>query len=70
MEQCELCGRKRKTVLSASLGHSFEPTDVPGEYKCIRCGATEQITGPAEKIPGLLEQAALRIIESYQKQQK
>ena len=70
VEQCDLCGRRRKTVLSASLGHSFEPTDVPGEYKCIRCGATEQITGPAEKIPGLLEQAALRIIESYQKQQE
>ena len=68
VEECELCGRKRKTVLSASLGHSYEPTDIPGEYKCVRCGATEQISEPAEKLPGVLEQAALRIIESYQKQ--
>ena len=68
VEECELCGRRRKTVLSAALGHDFAPTDVPGEYKCTRCGATEQISGPAEKLPGVLEQAALRIIESCQKQ--
>ena len=70
VEECELCGRTRKTVLSPALGHSFEPTDVDGEYKCVRCGATEQTSGPAEKLPGVLEVAAYRILESYQNQQK
>ena len=70
MEECELCGRRRKTVLSASLGHEFEPTDLPGEYRCIRCGVTEQISGAAEKLPGILEQMALRIIESCQNQNR
>ena len=68
VEECEKCGRIRKTVLSPALGHDFGPTDVPGEYVCSRCGASEQISGPAEKMPGILEQAARRIIESYQSQ--
>ncbi len=67
VEECELCGRKRKTVLAPPAGHEFQPSDVPGEYRCTRCGITEQVAQSARKQDGVLAQAARQIIESYRK---
>ncbi len=67
VEECELCGRKRKTVLSPALGHDYQPTDSSGEYKCIRCGAKTQMQEDTDKLSGVFEQAARQIMETYQK---
>ena len=64
VERCEYCGLTRQIPGAPPRGH----TVAPGGNKCSVCGEAVEPQEQSTAKPGILEQAARKIIESCQKQ--
>ncbi len=64
VERCEICGQTREIELNPALGHQSTPE---GD-RCAVCGAALREQPEDESLSGILEQAAKKIVDSYQKQ--